>query len=328
MNAALDGNFALDLARVTEIAAICAARWLGRGDGPSGLDAAASAMRRSFLALDVAGVVRSGGAEGDAPPVFIPGERLGAARGPAVDLALDPVEGLELLACGRPNALSVAGAAPAGGLLAPGPSSYMFKLVTREEARGALDLDAPVAENLRRVARALGKDLERLTVFLLDKPRHQELVAQVRAAGARILLHPEGDVAGALMVASPKPAADVLLGTGGTAEGVLTACALRGMGGAMLARLAPQSDAERQAVLDAGMDLKQVYTERDLVSAEDAFFACTGISTGDVLQGVRYDSLGAATHSLTARAQTGAVRYIHSRHNRQKLRKLSGLEHL
>lgn len=325
MASAFDRNFALDLARITEIAALCAARHLGRGDGDAGLQAAVDAVRQSFQSLNVDALLCIGDAEGNRAPLLHPGEQLGTGQGPKLDLALDPVEGLSLLALGRPNAISVAGVTPRGGMFAPGPSRYMFKLVMPEAARNVADLQAPVAQNLRNTARALGKRLDELTVFVLEKPRHKDLIAEIRAVGARILLHSEGDVAGALLVTSPTPAADMLLGVGGTPEAVLTACALRGMGGCLLGRLAPQSPEEKEALRDAGLDTERVYTEQDLVSSGEAFFACSGISTGDLLQGVHYDNQGATTHSLVARAATGTVRFIHSRHNPHKLQRISGL---
>lgn len=326
MHNELQQNFALDLVRVTEAAALCASRWLGKGDGAAGLEAAVETMRLNFRALNVDGFLVTGGGEREWPALMHPGERLSTYTGPAVDVALDPVEGVSLLALGRPNAVSVAAVAPRKSLFAPGAINYMQKLVVPEAARGVVDLDAPVAENLQRTAKALNKDTEDLTVFVLDKPRHVDLIEEIRRAGARILLHAEGDVAGALMVASPEPVADMLLGVGGASEGVLTACALRGMGGCMLARLAPQTEQEHHQLLDSGVDLQRVYTEKDLVRSEETFFACTGISGGPVLQGVRFGGIGASTHSLVTRGATGSVRFIKSQHNRDKLMQISGLE--
>jgi len=320
-------NLALDLVRTTEAAALASARWLGRGEKEAGDRAAVEAMRLSFSALDINATVKIGEGEKDQSPMLFNGEALGTGKGPAVELAVDPVEGTNLLAYGRPNAISVVGAAPSGSMFDPGPSYYMEKLVVPAAARDVIDLDAPVADNLSRIADSLEKDVEDLIVFVLDKPRHKELLQLIRDAGARIQLHSDGDVAGALMAIDPESEIDVMMGTGGTPEGVLTACAIRAIGGEMLCRLDPQKDNEKAALAEAGTDLSRIYTASHLVSSEDVFFAATGISGGTFLPGVRYSGSGAETHSLVIRGKTGTLRYIHSRHNWEKLMRFSAVKY-
>jgi fructose-1,6-bisphosphatase II len=319
-------NLALDLVRTTEVAALASARWLGKGAKKEGDGAAVDAMRLSFNALEIDGTVIIGEGEKDKAPMLFNGEKLGSGRGPKVDVAVDPVEGTNLLALGRPNAISVVGVAPAGTMFDPGPSYYMQKLVVPAEARDKIDLDAPVGHNLQNVARALGKDVDDLVVFVLDKPRHRELIARIREAGARIQLHTDGDVAGALMAVDPNSVVNVMMGTGGTPEGVLAACAIRAVGGQMLCRLDPQSIEEKSALEAAGLDLKQILDVRALVNSEDVFFAATGISGGTFLRGVNFTGAGAVTHSLVLRAKTGTVRYIESHHNWSKLMRFSAVK--
>lgn len=320
-------NLALDLVRTTEAAALASARWLGRGEKEAGDRAAVEAMRLSFAALDINATVKIGEGEKDQSPMLFNGEALGTGKGPKVELAVDPVEGTNLLACGRPNAISVVGAAPAGSMFDPGPSYYMEKLVVPAAARDVIDLDAPVADTLSQVADALEKDVEDLVIFVLDKPRHKELIRLIRDAGARIQLHSDGDVAGALMAIDPESEIDVMMGTGGTPEGVLTACAIRAIGGEMLCRLDPQKDNEKAALAEAGTDLTRIYTASHLVSSEDVFFAATGISGGTFLSGVRFSGSGAETHSLVIRGKTGTLRYIQSRHNWEKLMRFSAVKY-
>ena len=294
-------NIAFDLARITEGAALASARWLGRGDKNAGDGAAVDAMRLLFNSLAIDGTVIIGEGEKDNAPMLYNGEKIGTGQGPSLDIAVDPVEGTNLLAYGRPNAISVVGAAASGSMYKPGPSYYMKKLVVGQAARDVIDLDAPVAVNLGRIAAALHKDVNDLVVFVLDKPRHIPLIEQIRAAGARIQLHTDGDVAGALMAVDPSCEGDVMMGTGGTPEGVLAACAIKGMGGAMLARLDPQSDKERQALKDAGIDLNVTLSQDDLVHGDEVYFAATGISGGTFLRGVTFSGFGATTHSLLIR---------------------------
>ncbi len=322
-----DRNLALDLVRVTEAAALASARWLGRGDKNAGDKAAVDAMRVTFNSLHISGTVVIGEGEKDRAPLLFTGETVGDGQGPAVDVAVDPVEGPNLLAFGRPNAISVVGVAPAGTMYAPGDSCYMQKLVVPAPARNAVDLDAPVKDNLNAVAKALNKDVQDLVVFVLDKPRHKQLVADIREAGARIQLHSDGDVNGSLMAVAPRSEVDVMMGTGGTPEGVLSACAIRGVGGQMLCRLDPQSSQERQNLLHAGVDLNRVLTVEDLVTDEDVFFAATGLSGGSFLEGVRYTGRGGATYSLVIRGKTGTVRYITSVHNWDKLMRFSEVKY-
>ena len=321
-----DQNLALDLARVTEAAALSAARWLGKGDKMRGDQAAVDAMRLSFQTLHIAGVIVIGEGEKDEAPMLFNGERVGDGKGAAVDVAVDPVEGTNLLAFGRPNAISVVGVAPAGAMYNPGPSYYMKKLVVPAEAKDVVDLDAPVKDNLQKISKALQKDVDDLVVFVLDKPRHKTLVDEIRAAGARIQLHTDGDVAGSLMAVDVHCDVDVMMGTGGTPEGVISACAIRGIGGRMLARLDPQSETERNRILEAGIDLYEILSEQTLVRSEDTFFAATGLS-GGFLGGVRYAGRGAITHTLVIRGKTGTVRYIESHHNWDKLMKFSAVKY-
>lgn len=316
-------NLAMDLVRVTEAAALASARWLGKGAKEDGDKAAVDAMRLGFNALDIKGFVVIGEGEKDEAPMLYNGEKVGMGTGLAVDIAVDPVEGTNLLATGRPNAISVVGAALSGTMYNPGPSFYMRKLVAPAPAAGVIDLDAPVADNLKAVAKALGKDVNDLVVFVLDKPRHQKLIAEIRAAGARIQLHTDGDVSGALMAVDARTEVDMMMGTGGTPEGVISACAIRGMGGQMLARLDPQSEKEKQSILEAGISLTEILSVESLVTTDEVFFAATGISGGTFLGGVRYDGIGATTHSMAIRGRTGTTRYMEAHHNWDKLMRIS-----
>ena len=320
-------NLALDLVRVTEAAALSAARWLGKGDKEAGDGAAVDAMRMSFNVIDIDGVVVIGEGEKDQAPMLYNGERVGTGKGPKMDVAVDPVEGTRLLAFGRPNAISVISIAPRGTMFNPGPAFYMKKLVVGLEARNVIDLEAPVEDNLKNIAKALGKDVDDLVVFVLDKPRHQQLIADIRKAGARIQLHTDGDVAGALMAVSPDSDVDVMMGTGGTPEGVLAATAIKILGGEILAKLDPQSEQEKKNVLDAGYDLNKVLNVDELITSEDIFFAATGISGGTFLKGVRYTGRGAVTHSMVMRGKTGTIRYIESHHSFEKLMRISAIKY-
>lgn len=327
MAEAPEKNLALDIVRITEAAALASARWLGRGDKEAGDGAAVDAMRVSFATLSIDGLVIIGEGEKDNAPMLYNGERVGKGTGPRLDVAVDPVEGTNLLAYGRPNAISVVGVAPSGSMFNPGPSYYMQKLVVAREARNVIDLDAPVKDNLFNVAKAMGKSVQDLVVFVLDKPRHEKLIAEVRQAGARIQLQTDGDVAGALMAVDPRSEVDIMMGTGGTPEGVLAACAIKGMGGQILARLDPQSYVEKEAITEAGIDAREVLTVHDLVRSDDCFFAATGISGGDFLRGVRYSAKHAVTHSLVLRGKTGTLRYVESYHNMDRLAKISAVRY-
>ena len=320
-------NLSLDLVRITEAAALSSARWLGKGNTDSGDGAAVDAMRIGFNSLKIQGTIIIGEGEKDNAPMLFNGEKVGEGSGPALDIAVDPVEGTRLLAYGRPNAISVVGACPAGCMYNPGPSFYMEKLVVPPEARNVADIDAPVDENLRNIARALGKDVDDLVVFVLDKPRHEKLIRSIREAGARIQLHSDGDVCGALMAVDPRATVDVMMGVGGTPEGVLSACAIKGIGGQMFARLAPQSYVEKDALEKAGIDSREILTVDSLIRSDDVFFAATGISGGDFLRGVEYTGLGAITHSMVIRGKTGSIRYIESIQNWEKLMKFSEVKY-
>jgi fructose-1,6-bisphosphatase II len=318
-------NLALDAVRVTEAAALSAARWVGRGDKNAGDGSAVDAMRKSFNTLDIRGRVVIGEGEKDEAPMLFNGEELGTGVGPEVDVAVDPVEGTNLLALGRPNAIATIALAPRGSMFDPGPAFYMKKLVVPNEARSAVDFHAPVAENLNKIAKALGKRIGEIMVFVLDKPRHKDLIAEIRKAGARVQLHTDGDVAGALMAVSPTSEIDVMMGTGGTPEGVLAAAAIKALGGQILSCLDPQSEEEKQNLIDAGYDLKRVLSVDDLVTSDDVFFAATGISGGTFLRGVEYNGKGAVTHSMVMRGKTGTVRYIEAHHLFEKLNRISAI---
>lgn len=320
-------NLALDLVRVTEAAALASSRWLGKGDKERGDHAAVEAMRLSFSAIDINGTVVIGEGEKDEAPMLYNGEQLGTGKGPDVDVAVDPVEGTRLLAYGRPNAIAVVGLAPRGTMYNPGPAFYMRKMAVPFEAKYHVDIKAPVAENLRRVAKALGKSVDDMVVFVLDKPRHTQLVKEIRQAGARIQLHTDGDVAGALMATTPGGEVDMMIGTGGTPEGILAAVAIRIMGGEMQCQLDPQSEAERQAVLDAGYSLERVLTVDDLVKSDDCFFAATGISGGTFLKGVGFTGTGAMTHSMVMRGKTGTFRRVEAQHSFAKLMRISSIDY-
>jgi len=320
-------NLAFDFVRVTEAAALASARWLGRGNKNEGDKAAVDAMRMSFASVHIRGRIVIGEGEKDEAPMLFNGEEVGGGEGLEMDVAVDPVEGTRLLAYGRPNAISVVGGAPAGAMFNPGPSFYMQKLVVGTAARQVVDLDAPIKDNLHHIAKALGKSVSDLVVFVLDKPRHEKLIQQIRSAGARIQLHSDGDVSGALMAVDPHSEVDVMLGTGGSPEGVLAACAIKGMGGQILCRLDPQSYVEKEAIQEAGIDVREILAVDDLIRSEDAFFAATGISGGSFLRGVRYTGHGAVTHSLVIRAKTGTLRYIESYHNMELLARLSVVQY-
>jgi len=322
-----DRNLALDLVRVTESAALSSSRWLGRGDKNAGDQAAVDAMRLAFNNLPLDGVIIIGEGEKDEAPMLFNGEHVGNGQGLAVDVAVDPVEGTNLLAYGRPNAISVIGLAPKGSMFLPGPSFYMRKLVVPAAAKDVVDLDAPVGDNLQRIAKALGKDVDDLLVFVLDKPRHKDLITAIRQAGARITLHTDGDVAGSLMAIDPDDDVDVMMGTGGTPEGVLSACAIRALGGRLLARLDPQKEEEKHALAEAGIDCRPVLTEETLVASDDTYFAASGISGGTFLGGVRYTGTHAICHSMVMRGKTGTMRRIETRIQLDKLMEISALKY-
>ena len=320
-----DRNLAMELARVTEAAALAAGRWLGRGDKNGADGAAVDAMRIILNSVSMEGVVVIGEGEKDEAPMLFNGEEIGSG-GPACDIAVDPIDGTTLTSLGRNNAISVIAVSERGTMFDPGPCVYMDKIAVGPEAAEAIDLDAPVKTNLEAVAKALGEDVDDITAVILDRDRHADIIAQCRDAGARIKLIPDGDVAGAISVATPGSGTDILFGIGGTPEGVIAAAALKCLGGEILGRLYPRDDEERQAALDAGYDLDQVLTKEDLVAGDDVFFSATGISDGDLLRGVRYWGNGASTQSMVMRSKSGTIRTIDATHKWQKLMKYSAFK--
>ena len=319
-----DRNLALELVRVTEAAALAAGRWMGRGDRHAADRAAVEAMRWMLRSIDMDGVVVIGEGEKDEAPMLYNGERIGNGRPPAVDVAVDPIDGTRLLALGRPGAIAVVALSERGTMFSPGKIVYMDKLAVGPEARGVIDLDAPVAENLRRIARAKGKDVDDLTVVILERDRHAGLIQAVRAVGARIKLISDGDVSAALMTALPDSGIDVLMGIGGSPEAVITAAAMKCLGGEIHARLWPRDEAERRFAAEMGYDVRRILTADDLVRGDNIFFAATGITDGEILKGVRYTGEGARTFSLVMRSRSGTVRFIEAVHRWDKLRRISG----
>jgi fructose-1,6-bisphosphatase II len=320
-----DRNLALELARVTEAGAMAAARWVGRGDKNGADGAAVQAMRALINTVSMNGVVVIGEGEKDRAPMLFNGEQVGDGTGPACDVAVDPIDGTRLTANGMPDAIAVLAVSARGSMYDPSAVFYMSKLVTGPAAADVVDIEAPAADNIAAVARAKGCSASDVTVVILDRPRHERLIAEVRAAGARIKLITDGDVAGSIMAARDGTGVDLLLGVGGTPEGIITACAIKCLGGVIQARLAPRDDAERDKALAAGHDLGHVLTTDDLVTSEDAFFAATGITDGELMAGVRFRAGGAATHSLVMRARSGTIRNIHSEHQLWKLRAYSSI---
>ena len=310
-------NLVMDLVRVTEAAALSAARHMGWGNKEAGDQAAVDAMRSVLQTMDMDGVVVIGEGEKDQAPMLYNGERVGNGTPPQVDIAVDPVEGTTLLALGRPNAIAVIAAAERGGMWNPGPSLYINKIVVEKTARQAIDITLSPTENLYRIAGALGRHTHELTVFVLDKPRHKTLIKEIRRAGARIALYTDGDVVGALMAAIPGTGIDVLMGIGGTPEGVIAAAAVKALGGGMQAMLSPQSKAERKRIKAAlNIKMSTVLTLDHLIQCKDAFFAATGITDGPFLEGIHYDRQGGGvtTHSIAVRALSGSMRYIKGVH--------------
>ena len=320
-------NLGLDLARATEAAALAAARWVGRGQKNEGDGAAVNALRLLLDTVRMDGIVVIGEGEKDDAPMLYNGERTGNGSGPMVDVAVDPVEGTNLLAKGLPNSIAVVAVAPRGTMFNPGPAFYMDKLVVGPEAAGQVDLEAPVAETLAIVAKAKGLDVDEVTVVILDRPRNQARIRAVREAGARIRLISDGDVAPSLMAALPGTGIDIVMGIGGTPEGVITACAMHGLGGEIQGCLAPQSDGERERIEAAGIAIGRKLTLSELATGDDHFFAATGITQGDFLRGVRYTATGAITHSLVTRSRSGTWRTIEAHHRWDKLMTYSQVEY-
>ena len=320
-----DRNLALELVRVTEAAAMAAARWMGRGDKEGADGAAVDAMRVILESVPMDGVVVIGEGEKDEAPMLYNGERIGDGTPPQADIAVDPIDGTTLCSLGRTGALSVIAVSERGSMFNPGPSFYMEKIAVGPDAAGAIDLNRSTADNVRAVAEAQGRSVRDVTAVILDRPRHTDLIAEVRSTGARIHLIPDGDVAGAISTAWTESGADILLGIGGTPEGVIAAAALKCMGGELLGRLWFRDDTERQAAIDAGFDLDRILTTDDLVQGDNCFFAATGITDGELLRGVHYDHTGATTQSLVMRSKSGTVRRIDSHHRLQKLARYSAV---
>jgi fructose-1,6-bisphosphatase II len=321
-----DRNLALELVRVTEAAAMAAGRWVGRGDKIGADGAAVNAMRRLINTVSMDGVVVIGEGEKDNAPMLFNGEHVGNGEGPECDVAVDPIDGTTLNAKGMPNAIAVIALAERGAMYDPSAVFYMEKLVTGPEAADVVDITAPVAENIRAVARAKGSTESEVTVVILDRPRHEDLVREVRATGARIKFISDGDVAGAIMAARPDTGIDLLLGIGGTPEGIIAACAMKCLGGVIQGRLWPRDDAERAKALAAGHDLDRVLTTDELVTGDNVFVAITGITDGELVRGVRYRSGGAVTSSLVMRSKSGTVRRVESEHRLNKLRTYSAID--
>ena len=319
-------DLALELVRVTEAGAIAAGRWVGRGDKEGADGVAVDAMRALIGTVQMDGIVVIGEGEKDNAPMLYNGERVGDGTGPKCDVAVDPVDGTTLTAKGMPNAVAVMAVSPRGSMYDPSAVFYMEKLVAGPEAADVVDIRLPVAENIRRTAKAKGSSKEDITVCVLDRPRHADLVEQIRATGARIKFILDGDVAGAIMAARPETGVDLMMGTGGTPEGIITACAMKSIGGVIQARLSPKDDAETQRAIDAGHELGRVLSTDDLVTGDDCFFVATGITDGELLRGVRYAHFGATTHSLVMRSRSGTVRTITSEHQFAKISRFSSVD--
>jgi fructose-1,6-bisphosphatase II len=314
----LNRNLGLDMVRATEAAALSAGRWLGLGQPGAADEAATAAMARALDTLDIAGTIVIGeeGRPGE-PAELCGGRRVGRGGGSPVDVVVDPIDGRRMLAQGRSGAIAVAALAPRDSMWTPAPALYMEKLVVNRDVADALVpecLDAPAAWTLALVARVKHKRVRDLVVFVLDRPRHADLIEEIRAAGARVMLRGDGDISGAVMAASPHGVVDVLIGVGGAPEGVIAACAVKALGGAMLARLAPQTPTEHAAVVGAGLDPKRILTSAEIVASNQIFFTATGISDGPLLDGVRYHGDRAETHSLILRCETGTRRIIRAEH--------------
>jgi len=321
-----DRNLALELVRVTEAAAMAAGRWVGRGDKLGGDGAAVDAMRQLIGTVSMNGIVVIGEGEKDEAPMLFNGEQVGDGDGPDCDVAVDPIDGTTLMAKGMPNAIAVMAVAERGTMYDPSAVFYMEKLVTGPEAADFVDISAPPSYNIAAVAKAKGGAAEDVTVCILDRPRHEELVAQVRETGARIRFISDGDVAGAVMACSEGTGVDLLLGIGGTPEGIITACAVKCLGGTIQGKLWPQKDSEFTNAAAAGLQLDQVLHTDDLVRSNNVFFVATGITDGELVRGVRYRGGGATTESLVMRSKSGTIRRVTSQHRLTKLRAYSAID--
>jgi fructose-1,6-bisphosphatase II len=327
MAEAPDRNLALELARVTESAALAASRWMGRGDKLGADGAAVDAMRTVLSTVSMDGVVIIGEGEKDEAPMLYNGERIGNGEPPYTDIAVDPVEGTTLTALGQGGAIAVIAVGEKDSMFDPGPCVYMEKMAVGADAAHVIDINKSVTENLNLIAEAKGEEVRDLTAVILERPRHDDLIAEVRAAGARIRLIRDGDVAGAMSTAWPDTGADVLFGIGGTPEGVISAAAIKCMGGAQQGKLWPRNDEERKAAIDAGYDLDKVLHADDLVKGDNCFFAATGITDGDLLRGVHFTPKGATTQSLVMRSKSGTVRQINATHRLDKLKGFSSVQY-
>ena len=321
-----DRNLGLELGRVTEAAAIAGSRWVGRGDKMGADRAAVNAMRRLINTVAMNGTVVIGEGEKDRAPMLYNGEKVGDGSGPDVDVAVDPIDGTTLTAKGMSNALSVIAVAERGTMFDPSAVFYMEKLATGAEAAEVVDIRLPAKENVRRVAKAKGIEQQDVTVCILDRPRHESLVSEIRSTGARIKFISDGDVAGAIMACREDTGVDLLLGIGGTPEGIIAAVAIKCLGGVIQGRLWPSDDDERQKAIDAGHDLSRVLSTEDLVSGDNAFFAATGVTDGELLHGVRFHAAGATTQTLIMRSKSGTIRFMESDHQLKKLRRYAAVQ--
>jgi fructose-1,6-bisphosphatase II len=322
-----DRNIAMELVRVTEAGAMAAARWIGRGDKEEADQAAVDAMRFVLDSVSMRGVVVIGEGEKDEAPMLYNGEEVGNGEGPEVDVAVDPLEGTRLTALGQPNAIAVIAVAERGTMLFPGAALYMEKIAVGPDAVDAIDIERSPTENVVAVAEALGKTAREVDVVVLERERHDDLIAELREAGARVRLVRDGDVAPAIAAAQPGTGVDMLYGIGGTPEGVISAAALKCVGGGIQGRLWPRNDDERTRLLEAGLDPARVLRTNDLVSGEDVFVAATGVTTGSLLQGVRYTPGGAVTDSIVMRSRSGTVRRVVAQQSLAKLSALTGFEY-
>lgn len=322
-----DRNLALDIVRTTEAAALAAARWVGRGDKNAADGAAVDAMRLMFNTVPVDGIVVIGEGEKDEAPMLFNGEHVGTGDGPAVDIAVDPIDGTGLTSRGQENAIAVVAVAPRGTMYDPGPCVYMEKIACGAEAAEVIDIEKPIEDNVAAVAKAKGLTVQAVTVTILDRPRHDEAIKRVRAIGARVHLITDGDVAGAIVAALSNTGVDLLYGIGGTPEGVISAAALRCLNGQILGRLYARDDKERSEAVNAGYDLDKVLNIDDLVASDDVFFAATGVTDGNLVEGIRYRAGGATSESMVMRGRSGTIRRIKSEHHFAKLREISGVKY-
>lgn len=322
-----DRNLAMELVRVTEAAALASGRWVGRGQKNEGDGASVDAMRKLINSVEMNGIVVIGEGEKDEAPMLFNGEKVGTGQGAEMDIAVDPVDGTRLMAEGRPNAISVIAAAERGTMYDPSAVFYMKKIAVGPEAVGSIDLNESVEWNIKSVAKAKGIKPADLTVVVLDRPRHDDLIRQIREAGAKVRLIMDGDVAGAIATCQDTNSIDLMMGIGGTPEGIITACAMKCMGGEIQGKLWPKDEAEAEKARKAGHDLDRVLTTNDLVSSENCYFAATGVTNGDMLRGVSYRPNGATTRSLVMRSKSGTIRYVDSIHKLAKLQEYSVVDY-